>query len=196
MKRTPLIETGDAALVARAYDLGLKIAANVKNVLTKEELEQWESSLGLIPEAFRRGFCLPLGTAHDPEKNVSSDEEQLYSWVTLYKDLGVILDPAEVKIPERKPDFDRLIVVPKGMTAQKAFELCHMCFKGKCWKYEDQSLDFIAPEDKNDRTAKEASYAIWIRDCQEADEELKDLSADNLTEKEIKGITLCERLCI
>lgn len=120
--------------------------------------------------------------------------EQLTSWTALYTELGVVFDPAQIKMPTHREGFDRLIVVPKGMMAQKAFELCSARFGGNCWKYTSSSLDQVVPEDKNDRTAEAGSYAIWIRDRQEADKELKSQSADDLTTEEIKGITLCERL--
>jgi len=118
--------------------------------------------------------------------------EQLASWAVLYNELGVEFDSTKVKMPVHREGFDRLIVIPKGMTAQKAFKLCLARFAGKCWKYTDASLDEAVPT--NDRTAKDGSYAIWIRDCQEADEELRSKSANDLSEEGIKGITLCERL--
>ena len=50
----------------------------------------------------------------------------------------------------------------------------------------------------NDRTAEEKSYAIWVRERVEADEELANLSADDLVAKKAKmkfaDITPLERM--
>ncbi len=54
---TPSIaETGDSDLVARAYNLGLKIVPNMAHILTREDLEYWEKNLGEIKNGARRGF--------------------------------------------------------------------------------------------------------------------------------------------
>ncbi|TAK57997.1 hypothetical protein EPO17_00545 [Patescibacteria group bacterium] len=58
VKGTPLLETGDAKLVARAYNLGFKMVANVATTLTVEQLEYWEQNLSGIPDALRKGFGL------------------------------------------------------------------------------------------------------------------------------------------
>ncbi|MEK9131749.1 MAG: hypothetical protein AAB447_02475 [Patescibacteria group bacterium] len=58
MNGIPLMETGDAKLVARGFLLGQKIAANVATSLNREELEYWEKHLPEIPDALRRGFGL------------------------------------------------------------------------------------------------------------------------------------------
>lgn len=53
---TPLIETGDAGLIARAYNLGLKLVPNMPYVLTRESLEYWESHLKNLKAAAIHGF--------------------------------------------------------------------------------------------------------------------------------------------
>src|SRR3989344_2224068 len=124
----------------------------------------------------------------------NSTETQLARWLSLYRAIGITLDPSQVKIPERKSGFDRLIVVSKGMTPQKAFDLCTARFGGKTRKYTSESLNSVVPT--SDRTADKGPYAVWVRDLQEADEELKNLSATMLTEQSIAGITLTERLLL
>lgn len=44
----------------------------------------------------------------------------------------------------------------------------------------------------NDRSNEESTYAVWVRDNIEADEEYKNLSAKQIAEKEIVGITVLE----
>lgn len=121
---------------------------------------------------------------------------QLTEWVALYASVGITLDPATVVIPPHQDGFNRLIVVPKGMTTQKAYDLC--AGKFPCWKYADNSLDTAVPT--NDRDANPpaggGAYAIWVRDTIEADECHKNKSADMLTQEGVKGITLMERLLL
>jgi len=46
----------------------------------------------------------------------------------------------------------------------------------------------------SERTAKNSAYAVWFQNTVEADENLKNLSAYILKDKNIPGITLEERL--
>lgn len=117
-------------------------------------------------------------------------EVTLAVWRDLYKkEFNLDVDMSEIRIPEHKPGFDRLIVVAKGATLNKAYEACEKKFK--CWKY---TYDLEKSVIKNDRDPAKNTYAIWIRDQKEADEELRNLSSVNLKRKGIKGITLLERL--
>ena len=117
-------------------------------------------------------------------------EEMVAGWVKFYKDVfGMDVDLSGVKIPERKSGFDRLIIVVPGMTPQRLFDKCKDLFSS--WKYTDDNLDKII---KSDRTAKDGAYAIWVRDRVEADEENRNLSANDLAKKNDSGITLEERL--
>ena len=75
------------------------------------------------------------------------------------------------------------------MTLNQVYDVCAKHFP--CWRYADD-LDRAVPN--NDRDSANGTYVVWFRDRQEADEELKNLSADQLAEKKISGITLLERL--
>ena len=59
MKGIPLIEINDPALIVRGYNLGLKVAANVPQVLTLEQLEHYERNLPELQDAIRRGLTIP-----------------------------------------------------------------------------------------------------------------------------------------
>lgn len=115
-------------------------------------------------------------------------------WQDFYQDLfGIKLDFPSLQIPEKQKGFDRLIIIAKGMTPQRLFDKCKELFP--CWKWTDESLDEVVTY--SDRRAKDSPYAIWFRDQVEADEELKNLSANKLKklkEQGIPGITLEERL--
>ena len=137
-------------------------------------------------------LCLLLQAFMEGKRLVEAKptEELLAGWTKFYRDVfGLELDFSGVKIPERKPGFDHLIVVAQGMTPQRLFDKCVELFPSL--KYPDKNLDEIII---SDRTAKDGAYAIWVRDRVEADDENKNLSADQLKERGGCEETLEERL--
>ena len=117
-------------------------------------------------------------------------EQQKQEWPLFYRRyFGLDLDFSSIRIPERQSGFNRLIIVAKGLTLNKVYNVCTKNFS--CWRYADDLDKAITC---NDRNSGKDSYVVWFRDRKEADEELKDLSADQLAEKKIPGITLLERL--
>lgn len=115
---------------------------------------------------------------------------EIIGWQKFYKKFfGIELDPSSIRIPEKQSGFDRLIIVPKGLTLNQVYDKCAENFS--CSRYAD---DLDKEVILNDRDPNKGSYAIWVRDRIEADEELKNLSADDLEKKKIPGITFIERL--
>ncbi len=115
---------------------------------------------------------------------------QLSSWGGLSKSLfGLEIDDA--KVPVRQAGFDRLIVVPRGLTLNRVIGVCREQFENFYCDYSD--LDQAVTH--NDRT-NATTYAIWVRERVEADEELKNLSANQLKEQGVPGVTLMERLLL
>lgn len=82
------------------------------------------------------------------------------------------------------------INIPKGLTIEQAYKDCQALFP--CWRWTDDNLDQLY---NSDRTSKKA-YSIKVKANIEADENLKNMSANDLKEKGIKGITLLERLVL
>ena len=116
--------------------------------------------------------------------------QYLKNWADFYcKFFGIVPDFSGLKLPEGKLGFDRLIVVAKGLTLNQVYDVCVKDFP--CWRYADDLDKAIS---HNDRSSSNSAYAIWIRNRVEADEELKNLSADQLKEQGIPGITLLEHL--
>jgi len=118
-------------------------------------------------------------------------EDQIIGWLNFYRTFsGISVDLSKFEIPEKKkPGFDRLIVVAEGLTPNQLYDKCAEKFN--CHRYRNDLDKAIV---HNDRDSSKGSYAIWVRDRVEADEELNDVSADWLKEREIPGITLLERL--
>jgi len=115
-------------------------------------------------------------------------------WENFYQRvLGISANLSRVKIPTHQPtsDFSWIVMVAEDLTLNQVWEVCKKRFP--TWSYYGDDLDKAVPIN-NRTTAK--SYAIRIRDRQEADEELKNLSANQLNEKGIPGINLLERLLL
>jgi hypothetical protein len=117
------------------------------------------------------------------------DVSLIHDWQNFYQDLGIESYFSGVRIPDDPGGFERVIIMAPGIMSQKAYDFCARDFK--CWKWIDKNLDEIIV---SDRTTKNGPYAIRIRDRVEADEELKNLSANDLKKQNILGITIEERL--
>ena len=106
-------------------------------------------------------------------------------------------DLSAIRIPEKPEGVGpvRLIVVvkelvewTKGYPLEGVQEALKKHFPG--WEYAND-LDEAIPI--NDRDPKNGSYAVWVRDVREADEEFANKSADDLKVENHTGITTLER---
>ncbi len=118
--------------------------------------------------------CGELGT-------VTRDWERFYLNI-----FGETKSFSKLVIPARQSGFDRLIIVAAGTMSNRLFAKCKEKFGAWRWT---EDLDTVVSDRKADK-----DYAIWIRDRVEADQELKNLSANILRERCVVGITLEERL--
>lgn len=117
--------------------------------------------------------------------------KQLMAWHRFYKvEFNRSLDFVGLQIPPRREGFDRLIVVAEGVTIDQVHRRCRERFFGLA--YTNRDLDYTV--DFNDRNSKSGSYAVWVRDNRESDEEWVDHSSGSLRDLEMKGETLLERL--
>ena len=108
-------------------------------------------------------------------------------WWGFYNEFfGIDVDFSGVRIPDDPGGFCRIIGMTPNFSAQHIFDVCNQNFT--CWKHAE---DLIV---QSDRTTENGPYFIRVRDRVEADEELKNLSANALKNKCIPGITLEERL--
>ena len=111
------------------------------------------------------------------------------AWEKFYQRFSnLTLDFSGIRIPECPGRGWRLLIIAQGITPEQVFQVCSKQFK--TWKYTDRSLDEVVTQ--NERTT-ETSYAIWVKDFQEADEIHKDKSADTVKEEGLLTETLTER---
>ncbi|MCX6719374.1 MAG: hypothetical protein NTZ38_03310 [Candidatus Taylorbacteria bacterium] len=109
----------------------------------------------------------------------------------MYRQLEWTFTESGLAIPERRKGLDRLLVIGSTLTNNKGFEANEASYPS--WRYNDD-LDIAVPT--NERyPSKDGAYAIWVRDSQEPDEKLLNLSANMIAAKnpKIKTITLLER---
>ena len=143
-------------------------------------------------DALRQAFGQILEAPAQPKTTPVSKNDIRAQWQTFYKEhFGMNVDFSGVVIPDHQEGFDRILIIAKGLTINQVIEACRKHFK--VWTYTE---DLDKAVTKNDRSPAEASYAIRIRDRVEADEELKNKSANQLAEEDINGITLLERLVL
>ncbi|MFH1668246.1 MAG: hypothetical protein ABH884_04485 [Candidatus Komeilibacteria bacterium] len=115
----------------------------------------------------------------------------LLEWQEFYrKYFRITVDFSKVVIPENPGGYSRVILIPKGLKFSQVIKALRRRFKVSLYR-EDLDKDVI----DNIRSTSQ-SYAILIRDRVEADEELKNLSADQLKVQEQDIITLMERLIL
>jgi hypothetical protein len=120
----------------------------------------------------------------------STFEELIRGWRDFYREYFEIeADFSKLRFPARQEGFDRLIIVAKGMTPEVLYHKARELFLG--YKCINNSLDESV---QSERSSQKGPYAVWVRETIQADEDLKNFSAEDLKAKGISGITLEERL--
>ena len=131
----------------------------------------------------------PIVSAATTDTEDTGDvKKQVDFWVKFYQEhFGIALDSSEIKIPLRKVGFNWLVIIALGVSLNQVWEVCQKHFK--CWKYTDLDLESVVQ--KSERGSAKTTSAFWFRDRVEADEEMKNLSANQLTEPSITLIARC-----
>jgi hypothetical protein len=110
---------------------------------------------------------------------------------TFYKKVfGRDCNFSNVSIPEKPIVGEWRLLILVDLTLEQLYAKCNELFP--CWRWTNRCLDNEVV--KNERDAKNGAYAIWVKDEVEADEELKNLSANDIKGKNITTETLAERL--
>jgi len=121
-------------------------------------------------------------------------------WGNFEKLFGAVPDLSNIVIP-RKPEGlgpMRLIMVPKeivGWTGNKPLQGTMNALKKhfKCYQYDDDLDEAIV---ENDRDPRNGSYALWVRDVREADEENANLSVNDLKVTGHLDMTVLEHMLL
>lgn len=116
--------------------------------------------------------------------------DELAAWQKLYAELGIVVDLSGLQVPPSRDGFPRLIVVAAGLIIEQVLAACTKKFP--VWRWTNDDLDKLTTS----KRSSGATYAIWVRDRIEADEEYANKSYNDLQQMSIKGITLVERLLL
>jgi len=123
-------------------------------------------------------------------KDVDVQSDIVIDWQNFYrKHFGGHCDYSNVCIPEKPEGAWRLLII-ENLSLEGIYARCRELFS--CWRWTSDNLDEKVTW--NQRDAKNGAYAIWVRDVEEADENLKSLSAKDIEEKGIATETLAERI--
>jgi hypothetical protein len=169
------------ATLGQMKDLISLLIQAIPSNLSKDDAQMLIGRKGKLINAIRQAFKDILGA--------NGYEEILEQWIRFYQEVfGVTVDFSDLDIPGAKDGFNWLVVMLESLTPNKLFAKCKERFS--CRRYTED-LDTV----QSKRIAKK-TYAIWLRDRIEADEENKNKSADDCDKEGLNGITLEERLLL
>ena len=117
--------------------------------------------------------------------------EPISDWQNFYQRLfGKEYDLSGIRIPEKPSEGRWRLLIIVDLTLEQLYAKCEELFP--CWRWTDENLDEIV--NWNERDAKNGAYTIWVGDKVEADDKLKNRSANDIKTKGITTETLTERL--
>lgn len=123
----------------------------------------------------------------------SVDAIYLAPWKKIYHEwFSMEINVSGLKVPDNyDPQKHFLVLVAKGIIMKAVVSAMRERFKVYLYT-EDLDSDVT----KNDRNSQDGNYFILFNRNIEADEEFKNVSADDFAKKEHRGITLLERLLL
>lgn len=115
----------------------------------------------------------------------------LDEWTCFYKHLGVgEIDFSDIVVPKRRPGFNRLIVIPQGLTLEMTIELCREFFP--CYIYGAKRPEGVRIIGAGENF--ESGYALWARNNRETDPKLKGMCVCKCRETNKRFMKLIPRL--
>lgn len=125
-------------------------------------------------------------------------EAQVSAWEKLYREFDIELDRSSIQFPmlpagrADRGGFNRLIIVHESLVGHSNRIVEILRTRMKVWTYVDD-LDKEVVQAGYIKRPK-GTYAVWVRENQEADKDLKNKSAQDLEEQAVNCLTLEERL--
>jgi hypothetical protein len=113
----------------------------------------------------------------------------LSEWEQFYLKHFDTYDLTHLVVPPCPGDGWRLLIIA-DVPLEELHAGCKELFP--CWSWTGNGIGEIAAF--NERDARNGPYAIWVMDSVEGDEELKNLSANEVKERGVATETLAERL--
>jgi len=157
------------------------LVESIPSNLSFEVAEQIVGSKGGLSKKVKSIFTSMIANSY---ADVLLDWEHFY-----FKYFQRACDFSLLIVPPCPSEKWRLLVIV-DLTIEQLYAKCKELFP--CWRWTDEDFDKIVIQ--NERDAKDGTYAIWVKSDVEADENLKNLSANDIKEKSITTETLAERL--
>jgi hypothetical protein len=158
----------------QALEFGASVLKQLPR-LPPEDMQYWIKKQGQLQEVLARALAISAPRLE---------------WEKFYQEIfGIKIDLSSITLPEKQDGFERLLIMAVGLTPNRLFDKCEERFQS--WRSTDNLDAFI----ESARTAKR-TYAIWLRDRIEADDENQNLSANECGKLGIIGITLEERFLL
>lgn len=104
-------------------------------------------------------------------------------------------DLSDIPVPSPAPGFNWLlpiVAIDNKAPIEALYRALSKQFR--CWRSTEKILDEVVTT--NTRDSRQGSYVIRLRDRVEADEELKNLSANDLDSRQLTVVTLYERMVL
>ena len=178
-------------LLAFVLEIVIRMVTRYFFTLSSGEARALLQSKGMLSKKIEGTLAPVFAMAEDEYAAQRAYWEGIYS-----AHFGREADFSEVLIPE-KPSVGkwRLIFILKGLTMNHAAAMYRKILAAhdpqwKLWQYAD---DLDAVITRNIRTSAE-SYAVWVRDEQEADEEFLGQSTRQADPDQLIGVTVLEQL--
>lgn len=162
-------------------DIVSALVETIPSNLSFEVAEQIIGSKGNLSKKVKNIFTSMI---ENPYADILLDWEHFY-----LKHFQKTYDFASLAVPVCPGSEWRLLVVV-GLALEQLYVKCKELFP--CWRWTDNDFDKIVT--KNERDAKNSAYAIWVKSDVEADENLKNLSANDIKTQGMSTETLAERL--
>lgn len=144
----------------------------------------------MLNGAYTEGEIKRFDNRENPFVQSRLSKSQCAMWEKFYKkEFGLTVYLSKVTVPDNPGGMDRVLVIAKGVTLGMVIVALRNYFQVRV--YRD---DLDAAITRNERDPENGSYAIRVRDYVEADEELKNLSADDVKARTLTTETLLERL--
>jgi hypothetical protein len=184
MEKNGTVREGTKGQVAELFGKISQILLAIVQVLNFNQLKWLIAHKAQLTKAIRDSVEALVGKIQDLP-------DYLVWWQKFYQEEGIEIDFSSFEIPE-KPEGDWwLILVVSRMTCNKVIQAMRKKFK--VWAYIED-LDKAIDLAKEQRRAIDKSYAVWVKANIEADPELKNKSANDLSA--MPAITLLERLLL
>lgn len=124
---------------------------------------------------------------------IGTAEGHLAKWAEFYeKFFGIDLGKSDIPLPEPKPGYEWPIVVAKGLTLNRAHEVCAKHFPCRCsWPDLDKEVSH------NDRSPAKSGYAVWVLDAAESEKRRQEFNSrprPRRRKTDPTEITLLERI--